>query len=367
MIRVAGGALASALLAGWAIGRVASDRTLLTQFVSWVPVWVWLLAALFALAARSIARLRAPRFEYGAVGGPSKPVRGRMLSRALVAVTAIALVHAAVFEYRLFSGTPDHPLNAGGVRLLAWNPASGPIADLASHVASSNADVIAVANSSFVTDWQPVMQSLGPAASAVRSGRMVLCSRVRITEWGATSLKVTGAKERTFKWTGGQKVSVDEGYAVYCVLQLNERETFTVWFLDLPSDPGIPRARMMREARATIDGFRGPRYRRNSADDRDELIAGGVEGTGFPKADVAVGDFNTPRGSATLGDLAIGMTHAYDQAGRGVMATWPRATPLLAIDHVFVGEGWRASKYAIMDFGSGEHLSQWCELTPDAR
>lgn len=344
--------VAAASFIGWLLGRCFTDQFYITQFLWWIPAWGWLILIVVPMFLRSVLIL---------VTGARTP-RTRRVGWVFLLCLLVTSAHAAFWEYRLLRTTPES--SEGSMRVLVWNPAGGKSpADL---LIRGKPDLITIVNPFHDTQWAEVMASLGSEASAVRSGRMVICSRYRITEWGATSLKVTGAKERTFKWTGGQKVSVDEGYAIYCVMRLNDRESFTVWFLDLPSDPGIPRARMMREAGEAIEGFRGPRYRRNAADDRDELIAGGVEGTGFPAADVAMGDFNTPRGSDSLKRVTSGLTHAFDQAGRGTMGSWPRKFPLLAIDHVFVGPRWRATAYAMMDFKTGDHRSQWCELSPKA-
>jgi endonuclease/exonuclease/phosphatase family metal-dependent hydrolase len=61
------------------------------------------------------------------------------------------------------------------------------------------------------------------------------------------------------------------------------------------------------------------------------------------------------------------MRHARDDgAGPGVIVTYPRATPLLHIDHVFVGEGLRATGYRVFDPGVGRHCAQLADIAREA-
>jgi len=353
ILAAASGVFGAVAFAAWLTGRLLTDRTLPTQFIWWVPAWVFVAALAAALGLRTICQRILVRTEN------RSPKVSCLLAASLIAVT----VHAAFFEYRLASTTartkePGPP----ALRLLVWNPAGQPT--LAEPLIRGNPDLIAVVNSGYGAEWPAVMEALGDRASAVRSGRMVIASRFHILEWGAGSLKVKGAKERTFTWHGGQKVHIDEGYAAYCIMECPQAATgrLTLWFLDLPSDPDIHRARMMTEAGAAIEAFRGPRYARSEAGDRDEVIPAGSVPQGFPPADLIVGDFNTPRGSHSLQTVCPEFTHAYRQAGKGFMPTWPRNRPLIAIDHVFLSPQWQATKYATLDLAVGEHLAQWCEF-----
>ncbi len=356
IVAVVAGVSAALGVGAWLIGRVFTDRFLITQFVWWIPAWACLIVIALALLIRTIAQCVLRR------SGKRSPMFSRFLTLGLV----VAVLHASIFEYRLVS--PRTPSPDSSLRLLVWNPAGQPT--LAEPLLRGKPDILAVVNSGYGAEWAAVMAGLGERASAVRSGRLVVAARSRVIEWGGTSLKVTGAKERTFKWKGGQKHTIDEGYGIYCVLEdptpaAPPGTRLTLWFLDLPSDPDIHRSRMMREARAAIDTFRGPRYSRVNGDDRDELIPGGNSPQGFPPADLVVGDFNTPRGSQSLEVVCPGLTHAFRQAGVGPAPTWPRELPLIAIDHIFVAPHRRATKYATLDFGVGHHLAQWCEIVPE--
>jgi endonuclease/exonuclease/phosphatase (EEP) superfamily protein YafD len=58
-----------------------------------------------------------------------------------------------------------------------------------------------------------------------------------------------------------------------------------------------------------------------------------------PLPTIVFGDFNTPIESRWFRDVRRRYVHAFEQAGAGLLASWPATRPLLAIDHVWVGEG----------------------------
>ncbi|QYU67078.1 hypothetical protein J4558_19280 [Leptolyngbya sp. 15MV] len=99
-----------------------------------------------------------------------------------------------------------------------------------------------------------------------------------------------------------------------------------------------------------------------------------------------MGDFNIPRGARSLRHLTQGLTHAFDAAGLGYVATFPRrqasapgaegspvarlwiswayrtGLPLLHIDHAFVARWLRVRRYEAPDGGAGSHHWQLVEL-----
>ena len=115
----------------------------------------------------------------------------------------------------------------------------------------------------------------------------------------------------------------------------------------------------MRLASDTLTAFPGPFWKRDEAGlDQRETDAK----PGFPTPDLIVGDCNTPRGSASLAIVAGSMSQAFDQAGRGFEATWPRKTPIIAIDQAFVGPRLRAVGYDIVDLGAAQHRAEVIDL-----
>jgi endonuclease/exonuclease/phosphatase family metal-dependent hydrolase len=88
-------------------------------------------------------------------------------------------------------------------------------------------------------------------------------------------------------------------------------------------------------------------------------------GPGFPPADLIMGDFNIPRGSASLRQAAQGYPHAHTQAGHGHAGTYPRHRPLVHIDHMFIGPALRARRYQVVDGGVGSHRMQVLDVALD--
>jgi hypothetical protein len=127
----------------------------------------------------------------------------------------------------------------------------------------------------------------------------------------------------------------------------------TVWFIDLPSDPFIFRWELARFAQARIEEFKTQTNPRTGT----PLL---------PDADLILGDTNVPRGSASLGLITAaagpGFEHAFDQAGRGLVATWPRAWPALHIDHAFVAPWLRAAGYWVGEPPVSDHLFQIIDI-----
>jgi endonuclease/exonuclease/phosphatase family metal-dependent hydrolase len=57
---------------------------------------------------------------------------------------------------------------------------------------------------------------------------------------------------------------------------------------------------------------------------------------------IVMGDFNTPTDSVWFDEVRNDYDHAFEQAGRGMLTTWPAPAPILAIDHVWLSRQLRA-------------------------
>jgi hypothetical protein len=116
------------------------------------------------------------------------------------------------------------------------------------------------------------------------------------------------------------------------------------WHIDLPSNPLVAKSGVASHVAAAIE-----RAKKDS---------------GLPVPDFIAGDFNTPGGSASLNTYAPGFTDAADTAGLGRLATWPRPTSLLHIDHILISPQWRAIDYRVIDVGTSEHKAQTAVIWP---
>jgi hypothetical protein len=56
------------------------------------------------------------------------------------------------------------------------------------------------------------------------------------------------------------------------------------------------------------------------------------------------------------------MANAFDHAGIGPAATYPRERPLAHLDQTFLVPGLAARRYRIIDPGTGNHRMQFAEI-----
>jgi hypothetical protein len=346
----------------WAVGRVFSDRTLPTQFVSWVPAFAVLSFAGSLVLARWLL-LRGWAHD-----------RDRRIQRVVGALVGLACC-AWLWNDWNAPGIlrREHPAQ---LRLFAWNATTVKMPTIAEVAARERPALALLANTQFQSSLVPVRDVLSAAAAdfgqpprtyASSSIRLHIVSIFPILHTAWMPLGITGAKERTFTWDGGGMKHVDVGEALLVELDTRSiwNRTTVVWLVDLPSDPDIPRARMMREARATIDSFAVAVMLRTE-EGLDRTLAGADRDAAIARLrapDIVAGDFNTPRGAESLATLLAPLSHARDAgAGPGVIVTYPRAAPLLHIDHVFTAQHLRASTYRVFDPGAGRHKAQVADL-----
>lgn len=339
-VRVAAMAVACLCALAWAVGRLCTDRFAWSQPLWWAPS-VLLLAPVWLLAVLPHPRRRARRAAHCAF---------RLFAAAALAYTLVA-------ELRVHRwASPAAP--EGAIRVVFWNQAGRPVAspDILRPV---RPDALVVANRHTGSRARSLAESLAsedPAAAL--SGWPFDClARWPVRRWGSTSLGLSAAAR-------GAEDRLDTGWAAWFEIDTPDGP-LVVWAIDLPSDPAVHRMAQARQAAAVIAGWRGPV--RASAG----LPPPRRSAAGFPVPDVVVGDFNTPRGSASLRVLlreagAPGMRDAFAEAGRGWARTWPRRAPLWAIDHCFVGPRWRAERFGVFDPGEGGHRAVWVALSARA-
>lgn len=53
---------------------------------------------------------------------------------------------------------------------------------------------------------------------------------------------------------------------------------------------------------------------------------------------IVLGDFNTPHNSTLFADFRRTFQHAFEEAGNGLITTWPALLPMLALDHIWLSE-----------------------------
>ncbi len=301
-------ALAMLVLIAWLTGRIVSDRYGWSQWLLWIPTPGAILAALLGLL--------------GALRPADKPHRRR--HRLLVwGITALALVaYFTLQEHRIFRRPPSLTT---GVRIAYWNPNSAANRDSAEArntiFIDLDADLTILANAGGPKQYDSLADTLGPEGRAFRARPFLFFTRLPLLEY------------QTLISNGGIEV---------VHLRLDATATLgraiSIYAVDLPSDLRSPRLKTARRLRKLLNS-----------------VAAGPP-------DIVIGDFNMTRGGAALRAAFPDLEHAYDQAGHGYGATYPRAFRLYHIDHVLLAESLQAVNYQLVNPEIGRHVIQVAQL-----
>ncbi len=352
------------VLAVWGVGRVASDRWVLTQFASWLPSILVAAWATVCVAGHWLLT-RGHAWSLG---------RGRVvLMRVLL---GLALAHATweLRPHRLLLPVAPSAARDQVLRVLHWNVSQTKHAGLAGVLAQHDSDVLLLANPPFEPSLGSVRDELGalPAAKPsmlLQGGRLAVLSRERVLRWAFTQLRVEGSPARAFSWPGGGMVSIDQGEAMVVELDTHARlgRSTVIWFVDMPSEPTISRWSMMERARtrltapdmpitSLVDVFAMVPLSPPAGSDAAAIRAR------LASPDIVMGDMNTPRGSASLGLLAPGAGDAFAQAGSGWARTFPGFFPVLAINNGLIGPQLKCVTYRVLPMGMTRHRAQLMEV-----
>lgn len=302
-------------LLAWLIGRVLTDRHAWSQWLWWIPTPAALIAAALGLLL-AFRRARLPRLR-----------RRRIVIWAACGF-AIAL-HFTIVEQRFLHPTPTAP--SGALTIAHWNTTVG-----------ERGREQAMLDAADALDADLLLLTTPPGTV-----RQALYDQGVATEGGTGFLNLYPVCVRSRLPIMHTRVLVATDLIFITLLEIDATERVgrpvVIYLVDLPSKPGRSRMEIAREGRRLLD----------------ELDA--------PAPDVAVGDFNIPRDSASIAVLFPGMTDAYDVAGHGYGATFPRRLPLYHIDHVLLRDasGLRAARYDIVDESQSRHLAQKAWIVAD--
>ncbi len=342
--------LALALELVWLAGRLATDRTHLTQYFFWLPTVV-VIAAAGALII--LAALLSPR------GSPGLPRR-----LALVGLVAMSL-YAAFAEFRLH--TLARRPGASSLRVLFWNLGVTPPRHWHERVLAERPDVIFTRPGGDAR-FEGLLAGLSDGehkAHFLYQATFCVISRYPVRRFSVTPLNIprgAGLDPRAEDLT--QKFQ-DPGRAMMLELDTTEAlgRTMVVWIVDLPSDLSLWRMASARRAADTLRSFSAPVYVPGPGAN-PWITAPPADVRPFANPDMILGDFNTPRGSASIREITGSLESAFDQAGSGYAATYPASVPLWHLDQCFLAKTVRASEYRVLPASFGTHRMQVIDLAP---
>jgi hypothetical protein len=360
--------LAWAGLAGWLVGEIVSDRYYLTQFLEWVPTPAVLVGAGTLLALAWILA----RLSELTGGRPRRTTRAHRAIRWGWLPWAALVIYFFVVEAPVFRPRPPTPdPGADHFKLVFWNASAWYQDGWEVGLGATDPDIVILVGLNSTKRLPDLKGMMNGVVSVVMAERFIVLSKRPITRYAVTSLGVARGQGIDPRFGLRTSNRTDPGHALFFEVQHPATEktpakSSIVQVLDLPSDLSLLRWDVTAKARQTLDHFAGTVFVPDSLDRWvPETPPPESPQAGFPQPDVVIGDFNIPRGAASLRILSRGFASAFDQAGRGYMASYPRRRPLFHIDQTFLGPGLRAFQYRLMDLDAGAHRAQVVDIARD--
>lgn len=285
----------------WIAGLAWADRFLWSQWLSWIP-------------APSVAAAAAGA---GLVNWAVRPGRWKARLSGLGAL----LVASLGWTTHVNLGLGSRPGSGGpAVSVLQWNSdwPSGNDPRSETALGAHPADFVLISNRGSITAPDRIEAWAGPDARVVGAGPFALVTRWPVVE--ATQIAAGGQPHQM--WWVARFTVVPPGW---------EGRPLRIAMIDLPSRPTISRAAVASALRRAC------------------------EQGGLGEVDLVAGDFNAVDGSVILSRCFPGMRDALSEAGRGWLATWPRAFPMWRIDHVLLNDRLEARNGWTIDPGTGHH------------
>lgn len=380
VLRLASYASVGLSLAGvlaWGLGRVLTDSTRWSQYLFWMPTVVVVGASAAVLlvtaavrwvgGALGYASLRKARLAWGEAGvgyearaslAPEAPAYRKHVFKMAWGVAVLVTLGAAgygVAEWRGPGRASDFQ-RAKSLRFVFWNDSEGLMRDWERALLQPGPDV-AIMKPGTGRSFSKVVEEMGPEADFVYTHGFAIVTKAKIKRRAHFTLGIRQGLGYDLRRKDLRQPMPDYGTATILELATSERlgRDITVYLIDLPSDPSLWRGEVMREAKAALDKVTADVWRRDDKLDRWLRIENPEP---FGPADVLIGDFNTPRGAESIRTITGDMQSAYEAAGDGYAATYPRVLPLWHLDQAFVAKGLRVGWYQVRNPGGGTHAMQ---------
>ncbi|MGJ8636933.1 MAG: endonuclease/exonuclease/phosphatase family protein [Phycisphaerales bacterium] len=367
------------VVVGFVVSRVLTDRFGWSQWVWWVP-GMWWVVGVWGLWAMS-----------GVIGWVSVVRGGRYGRRVAVRrVLLVGCLGVSVFVligvqrwYRVIGGDagiePERSAQqrAEDLRVVHWNIAGGEVDEGAFErlVDWLDADVVLVANARW--DGQRellrdgLMSRVGTAGvddgwgGSLSIGQALVVSRFRVSASVVYLGLAPDEEERGVRGTGRY------GWVAMVTVHRGEEEggDVLVWLVDSPSEPTALRREMFEMMAGKIDE-RIDQW--EDARKAGRVVLPVSEWGVVDRPALLIGDFNTPRGSGSLGvfdrfEGGDGFDDAFVQSGVGPARSWvPEGRNVIErfgiaiadwhIDLALTGNGWEAGGYGVFRSYNGRAL-----------
>jgi hypothetical protein len=350
----------------WLFAQITTDRTLIGQYAWWFAPVVLGVALGLLLVSRLFRAL-----------GKAPPREGLHCARW---ATAAALGFTAATTFNLLAplraiGRPPPPASA--IHIVHWNSSGywppDPAAVGAALASDGPPDIVFTSLLNLPQQWEQITSRMPGGTKAVHFENLSIqkiFSRYPITfvrsypvPMKASELEVLPSSPalrawmlRGFHFFGVRNRAPDgleDGVIIVARFDTKPQvgRELVAYFIDMPSNPLASRHDIAARVAAEI-------ARLQSDPDPAKRI---------PPADVVLGDFNIPTGSASLQQFLPGGTPASGSAGIGRLASWPRPHCLFQIDHALIAPGWAAGEYRLIDPIVSEHMAQSFRLWPEAK
>jgi hypothetical protein len=356
--------VATLVLAGLVVGRLASDRWQATQYLHWIP-------GVPALATCAVALILSGAMRPGIRGsrGPGRSGGSRALRRLRGALCGVLILGAAwivLAEWHVLNAFRARGAPGPRISLVHFNASGKPAPALPGGVLDLEPDVVVFTNLTHRAALPAVRQALAtlPAgASLVNADCFTAVSRYPIIEFGDTTLGLDGQ----IFLNRDMPLLRDTGAAAWFRIDTSAvlgRE-IVVWAVDFPSDLRLGRRAMMNAGAAAIETWSGPTMIRQ---DGGNYVPRTSQLAGFPAPDIIIGDFNTPGGSVAIDEFARraagtggALRDAHAAAGAGPDGTFPGFVPrwlAWGIDRALVRDGLDVLERSVRAVGGSQHRAQ---------
>lgn len=344
-------------LALFAVGRICTDRFHLTQYFWWIPSLVAGGAAVAGLTLSHLFALAAGRGR-----GSGRPRTGRRRRIAAWLGTLALAAHAIFVEWHP-PGAQDFSPRDQRFRIVYWNYSVAGEKGWERPATNSDPDLfITLAGS--CTSSAGTIEWLGENDYFADTCFLV-ATRAPVVAYAFVNLNIEQGEGIDPRQADFVRKTRDPGRGMILLLDAKQRlgRDIVVWVIDMPSDLSLSREKSGREA---LDAMLAtpPRLWRMKPDHRtrERVVLSDEALERLKHPDVVLGDFNAPRGSASLRHVSLGYPNAFDQAGEGYCATFPREGALWHLDQMFVGPELRAVTYRVIDAPLGSHRPQLADL-----